>query len=183
MTNVAGRATALTLVTPLYPGVATWERMLLWAARRFPFVAAPMRQMSFIHYAQWTLVDRLTGPNGPERLVHPTLVFQSNFSVDLDHYIDTFVHASPMRIRAVWLGARGRPWLFPFRRYLAWVAESSLSNAHYYCAYPSATTTEVVSALAIRDAMVRVRAAAAAGDPEAFAAAWRSALTETQRHL
>ena len=104
------------------------------------------------------------GPNGPERLVHPTLVFQSNFSVDLDHYIDTFVHASPMRIRAVWLGARGRPWLFPFRRYLAWVAESSLSNAHYYCAYPSATTTEVVSAIAVRDAMVPVRAAARSGD-------------------
>lgn len=76
-------------MTPLRRGVATWERALLWAARSFPFVAAPMRKMSFIHYAQWTLVDRLPGPDGPEPLAHPTLVFQSNFSVDLDHYIDT----------------------------------------------------------------------------------------------
>ena len=71
-----------------------------------------------------------------------------------------------------------------FSRYLAWVAESSLSNAHYYCAYPSATTTEVVSALAVRDAMAPVRGRCPRRRPRGqFAAAWRTALTGTQRHL
>ena len=36
MTNVAGRATALTLVTPLRPGVATWERHLALGGKTLP---------------------------------------------------------------------------------------------------------------------------------------------------
>jgi hypothetical protein len=183
MTNVAGRATALTLVTPLRRGWGTWERALLWLARHFRFVTAPMRKMSFIHYAQWSLVDQLPGADGPERLPAPTLFFQSNFSVTLDQYIDTFVHASPTRIRAVWLGARGRPWMFPFDRYLAWVSASSMANAHYYCAYPSVTTTEVVAATTVRDAVPALRAAARAGDGKAFEQAWQAFLTKAQHHL
>jgi hypothetical protein len=172
-TDTAGRSTAATIVTPLRRGWATWLRVLFVGARHLDAVTAPMRKLSFIHFIQWTVLDHLPGPSGRTRLPAPVMYFESNFDGDLDQYVDTFAHAVPWRMRMVWSGGLGYPGLFPIEGYKQWSVERVYPTSHYYCAYPDATVTTVVHALAVSRRFDAFLDETRRLDPPAFAVAWR----------
>lgn len=153
MSDIAGRNTALTLITPFRRFGATWLRILLWAARHFDFVKAPAIRMSFIHFCHWIVLDRVpTGGEQPRwrRLRPAYLVFASNFDGSAAGYIDSFIHAMPWRMRGLWGSARGNPGILPSHAFTDWTERNAIPASHYYCAYPEATTTMVRDGLAIR---------------------------------
>ena len=184
MTDTAGRVTALTWFAPLRLGGALWSRLFLGvAARRFRPLTEPLRTLSFIHFARWTVLDRL--PGAAEKLPVPVLLFESNFDVSLARYVDAFAYVLTRRFRMVWWRGYGYPGLLPADGFTKWVQRNSLEAEHYYCAYPETTTTMALAGLAVQE-----RVAAFARDPRArtgsdeeFAAAYRQLLTDLQVHV
>jgi hypothetical protein len=174
VSDSAGRATALTLILPIRRGGDIWLRLLFRAANHFAYVTAPLRRLSFIHFARWTIIP---GPDG-----RPWLWFESNFDGDLPQYMETFARAVPWRMRAVWGMTERFPGLHPMEAFASWVDANRVEAGHYWCAYPDATTT-------MAGAGVRVlsRFADFTGrtwpDDEAFAAGFRGLVDDLQADL
>lgn len=143
----------------------------------------PLRAISFIHFAKWSVVDRL--PGDPRKLQTPVLLFESNFDVPLARYVDAFAYVLTQRMRAVWCRAHGYPGLLPTDQFTQWVQRNSIESDYYYCAYPDATTNMVRAGLAVRDRLTQF-AAEQRGEEESddeFARAYLLLLTDLQVHL
>jgi hypothetical protein len=162
---------------PVKKGASWWLRTLFAASARWGWVTEPLRRLAFIHFARWTIVDRLPGGVGA-RLSPPWLLFESNFEGDLPRYIDTFARILPVRMRSVWAFAHGYPGLKPIEPFSAWAADNAFEESHYYSAYPEATPGMVGAALAVQH---RFESLLAATGP--FEAAWRGFLTDVQGDL
>lgn len=183
MSDTAGRAYALTLITPLRSGGRCWARILFGAARHLPPITEPLRTMSFIHFARWSIVDRL--PGDTKRLPVPVLFFESNFDVPLARYVDAFAYVLTRRMKAVWWRAFGYPGLLPTNGFTRWVEHNSIEAGHYYSAYPEATTTMVRAGLAVHERLGTFESANRHRDQsdEDFADAYHRLLTDVQAHL
>jgi hypothetical protein len=168
---------------PVKKGATWWLRTLFAASARWAWVTEPLRRLAFIHFARWTIVDRLPDGDGVAdgdgvRLTPPWLLFESNFEGDLPRYIDTFARILPVRMRSVWAFAHGYPGLKPIGPFSAWAVDNAFDESHYYSAYPEATPAMVGAALAVQrrfDEFLSER-----GD---FEAAWRRFLTDVQGDL
>ena len=68
----------------------------------------------------------------------------------------------------------------PFKDY---IRKNEYVANHYWSAYPAATTTEIVAAERVAKALDDFHRRADKLDPEAFADAYRSLLTDVQRDL
>jgi hypothetical protein len=184
VTDSAGRVTALTWFAPLRPGGALWSRLFLGvAARRFRPLTEPIRTLSFIHFARWTVLDRL--PGAADRLPVPVLLFESNFDLSLARYVDAFAYVLTRRFGLVWWRGFGYPGLLPADGFTAWVERNSIDADHYYCAYPETTTTTVVGALAVQDrleAFAREPGVRDAPD-EDFVTAYEAMLADVADHV
>jgi catalase len=183
--NAAGRSTAIAIVTPVRRWWARWLRIdfalvaaLRWALRqREP--SRPVKQLSFISFAHWAVVDRVGG----RRLPHPYIVFQSNFNGAAAEYFEAFARGLEWRMRGLWGGAYGVPdpsRLLDFARYIEghWIPAE-----HYYCAYPNASTKMVLSALALQERFGAFAERAPHLTPDAFDAEFRQFVAQMQRHL
>jgi hypothetical protein len=186
--NLCGVASALTTCSSmgalgvLRLKVFFWLRYHVRALRTWD--AAPLVDLSFIHFAQWALIDRLPGNDGmdDERLRPRYLLFLTNFNGGFDQYIDAFSHVIGFRINLIWRGGHGFPGPEPATTFKEYIHRQEFPAAHFYSAYPDATTTRVRSALQAAerfDAFV----AAAHDDPFEFERAWADLLTEIEPSL
>lgn len=183
--ETGGRATPMTVVTPLRRGWATWLRLTWPTARGNPLIARPLVKLSFIHAAHWTLFTRVPAVDGGEerRLRHPFMLFQTNFDGSWKQYLDAFALIVAWRIRGIWAGATDFPGPRPMEPFKQYAADHEVPAAHYYRAIPDATTTMVGQALALSERHAAFARAARSLDPVSFEAAWRRFLTESQRDL
>jgi hypothetical protein len=178
-----GRAQAVTIISPVHRWWALWLRATWPLADRLAPVKRPLVRLSFIHFAHWSLVERM--PAGARRararrLPHPYLLFLTNFNDDLDAYIDAFSLVVPWRMRAMWQGVFRFPGPRPVDRFLSFIRERATPTQYYYCAYPEASSTMVAAALRLRDRHRRFLAEAAELDDAEFAASYGDFLTQTQ---
>jgi hypothetical protein len=146
-----------------------------------------LAELSFIHYARWTIVTGLPF-NGPpqqrEKLHYDYLFFETNFNGTWDEYIDAFSEVVPSRMKSIWGTSFGVPGPQPVGPFKAYIHANDLPIAHYYGAYPDATTKMVLSALSIRTAFDAFRASAAKiTDPDEFRTAYDDFLTGIQHDL
>ena len=184
MNDQAGRSTAATLFMPIRRGRTIWLRLLFLVARHVGLVTAPMRRLSTIHFLQWTVLRAVPDASGgTRRLARPWLWFESNFDDDLNQYIDAFARAVPWRMRAVWGSAADYPGLFPSPPYQEWTNANAVPAAHYWCAYPEATTAMVGAALRVGERYRTFRAAVRGVDEHRFSTEYERFLTEVQGDL
>lgn len=183
MANVEGKATAITVITPLRP----WGRIVLavvfWAGRHLTFTLAKLETLSFIHYARWAVISRFPDGGGGERLGHSYLFFESNFNGTWDQYIDAFSEVVPLRMRAIWGTSYGFPGPLPVEMFKAYIRGNEFVANHYWSAYPGAATTEIIAAGRVAAALDGLRARAASLEPAAFEIAYRELLTKVQGDL
>jgi hypothetical protein len=171
VTDPAPRVSSLTIFVPLKVGGTTWMRLLLFSSRYLGFVTAPLRTLSFIHYARWTVL--------PGRWLH----FESNFDGDLPGYIDTFAHALRWRMRLAWGMCQGYPGLVPAHRYAEWSDANTFPDDHFYAACPEATTSMVGAGLRLLPRFERLQKVVAGADPETFRREYLRFLTDVQKDL
>lgn len=178
--STAGRTTVLTTLSPLPRRWCWLVRLGLWLrSRRGP--DARMRELSFIHYAHWVLIDRF--PLAQRRTRYSYLLFQSSFNGSWGSYLDTFAVLGHRTMALIWGTCFGFPGAMPpgpFRRY---IRRNDLGLDHLYCAYPEASATEVAAALAVREQFRALVLPAACADASTLAAAWRQFVHRAQRDL
>jgi hypothetical protein len=184
--NVDGQAIAITVFSTLKWWGRVYLPILFFLAKRVPKLTETLRQLSFIHFARWTLVTRIphNGPPQPEqKLRYAHMYFESNFNGGWEEYIDAFAHVLTRNI-AIFFGASyGFPGALPVGPFKAYIHANETEASHYYSAYPQATITIVKAALELEDKLAPLRRAAPAMDPADFADAYRRLLTDVERCL
>ncbi len=181
--NVDGKATAITVMSPVWPLAKWWLRFLFWGGRHLTFTLKKLEELSFIHYARWAVIDEFPDGEGGERLHYSYLLFESNFNGTWDQYIDAFSEVLPVRMRAIWDTSFGFPGPLPVEAFKGYIRRNEYVANHYWSAYPGAATTEIVSAAKVADAVESLRRQAAGMDDEAFQVAFQSLLADVQLDL
>jgi hypothetical protein len=177
------RAQAVTIVSPIRRWWSWWLHATWPVANRTPWIKRPLVDLSFIHFAHWSLVERM--PPGAargraRRLPYPYLVFQSNFNDDLNAYIDAFSLVVPWRMRGMWHGIFHFPGPRPVDRFLSFVTQRTTPTRYYYCAYPQASSTMISAALDLEARHRRFSEETRNLDDAAFASRFAEFLAENQ---
>jgi hypothetical protein len=185
--DICGRQHALTVIS----GVAPWWSLLLrlqflvrprLPARWREKMAKPLEDLSFIHFARWTLIRRL--PADPAEPAEPLradlLLFESNFNGDWEQYIDAFSYVIPSRMKLIWQGSYGFPGPVPSGPFKDYIRANEYRAAHYWSAYPEASVTMIDAALALGPRLDELVAASRTLDAPRFAERFERLLTEVQ---
>jgi hypothetical protein len=177
--NVDGQAICITV----FSAVKWWGKLALpvifLVARYRPGATGKLAKLSFIHFARWCLVRDI----GDQRLRHPQLFFESNFNGGWQEYIDAFSHILTGGMKAFWGSSYGFPEPLPTGPFKRYIQGHELIASHYYSAYPEATTTIVLSALALDRELRALRERTRGMDPAGFAREWDAFLEKTQADL
>ena len=183
MANVEGRATAITVLTPVKPGGRFLLAAVFWFGRHATFTLKKLHMLSFIHFARWIVISRFPDGGRGERLHHPYLFFESNFNGLWDQYIDAFSEVVPARMKGIWGTSYGFPGPIPVEPFKEYIRRNEYVANHYWSAYPGATTTEIISAQHVAGAIDDLRRRADGMSPEAFQQAYDRMLTDVQGNL
>ena len=162
------RATPLTVLSPIPWWWALWIRLSWPIARRVPLVAAPLRRLSFIHFARWALVPRRS------------LLFLTSFDGSDIQYIEAFVRVVPGRINGLYRGATGFPGPRRFGPVARYIYEHNHTPEHFWIAHPEASTRMVSQALALARLYAAREARLDGADAKQFAREWRRFLHASQ---
>ncbi|MGH9222746.1 MAG: hypothetical protein ACRD2W_02845 [Acidimicrobiales bacterium] len=187
MSNSNGRATAITVFTPIRPRLAPFNRLSFAIARQIVNpITSKVRRLSFIHFAWWAVVRRIPfngPPQEPETLHSPYMVFESNFNGEWPDYIDTFGLEIPIRMWSVWGTSFGYPGARPTSDFIRYVGVNQFPVDHFYASYPDATTKTVRAAVRLRERVAAFQRETAHVTPEQFQAAYRRLVRDSQRDL
>jgi hypothetical protein len=170
MANVEGKAYALNVITPL----VAWKTFCLGiffllirlAIRlvgifggggllgKIPLIQVQLKlkQLSFIYFARWVVVDkgsfpRLDSAQPEEDLHYDYMIFCSNFTGTWDAYIDAFSEIIPKGIDGIWQWTINYKYTRPLTPFKQHIAANQADTDYYYSAYPGASTTDVRQAL------------------------------------
>src|ERR1700686_4628809 len=112
MSNVAGKAYAMNVVTPMRP-ILTWiNRAVFMASRAIPSSLLGLLGLSIIHFARWVIIKRDQWPDhgqGKQKLRNDYMLFCSNLNGTWDQYIDAFSDGIPSGLDFFWYSARYNP--------------------------------------------------------------------------
>jgi hypothetical protein len=184
MSNVSGKAYAMTVLTPVPPR-RTWLNVLLFRiARLTPSTLAGLKGLSLIHFARWAVIKRTAWPawDGPPP-ANDYMLFCSNFNGTWDQYIDAFADGIPGGLDLFWYASKKYPHSIPISPFKAYIRANQIDNDYYYNATPGAAQRDVKAALRVRNAVLALAAKARDLAPEAFAQAYREALRGVQNDL
>ena len=184
--NIDGQAIAITVFSAVKWWGRVWLRLVFLYARLFPASTGTLAKLSFIHFARWSLVERMPH-NGPpqkrDRLHYAHLFFESNFNGGWEEYIDAFSHILTSGMTAFWGTSYGFPKPLPTAPFKKYIQDNETEADHYYSAYPDATSTMIQRALELDKRLETLKRDAQRLEPDAFAAAYRRFLTESQNAL
>ncbi len=169
--KTAGRAIAITTLSPVIPRRLGRLRRGLRVVRYVPGLGRPLLELAFIYFGRWTVIKKLPAADGggsATKLKSPYLLFESNYDGSWSGYLNAFADRLPGRLARLWgscytwddtVGktgdADGR--LFQPFAFKDYVHRNEIDVLHFYSAYPEATTRDVSQAIAIGD---RARAGA-----------------------
>ena len=186
MSNVAGKAYAMNILTPMKPRRTAVNAFIFIAARALPEKLAGLLGLSIIHFARWVMVRRDQWPDlgqGKERLVNDYMIFCSNFNGTWDQYIDAFSDGLPNGLDMFWYASTKYPHSIPITPFKDYIRANQIYTDYYYNATPGSAQRDIKGALRVRRVVRELAAAHAGTTPERFATLWRDALVAVQNHL
>ena len=186
MSNVAGKAYAMNVLTPMRPRL-TWINTLIFiASRALPDQLAGLMGLSIIHFARWFMVKRDQWPDlgqGPETLNNDYMMFCSNFNGTWDQYIDAFSDGLPNGLDLFWYSSTQYPGSIPITPFKNYIRANQLDTDYYYNATPGSAQRDIKCAMRLRSTVLALAERHASSTPEQFAAAWTAALVAVQNDL
>ena len=186
MSNVAGKAYGMNVVTPMRPW-KTWINTLIFkVARTQPQQLGGLLGLSIIHFARWVMIRRDQWPDlgqGRPQLRNDYMLFASNFNGTWDQYIDAFSDGIPNGLDLFWYSSTKYPGSIPISPFKAYTRANQVDNDYYYNATPGAAQRDIKAALRVWAAIDDLAAKHAAMTPEGFAATYRQALATVQNDL
>ena len=188
MSNIAGKAYAMNVITPVR-WYTTWvNRLFFSVVTRYPRFLKGLTTLSLIHYARWVIIPRHKFPHldkcqPKEDLNYSYMLFFSNFNGSWDQYIDSFTFSIPGGLDLFWKWniryTKSVP-LTPFHNY---IRKNQIYTSHYYSAYPMASANDVKSAKILKNALLQFCNDTQGLGADDFLKAYHSLLNKLQHHL
>ncbi len=183
MSNVAGKAYGINVVTPMPPAKTWINKFLFMVARAFPGALSGLLGLSLIHFARWVIIRRDAWPERGQRQ-RPTrndlMLFCSNFNGTWDQYIDAFADGIPNGLDLFWYSSTKYPNSIPITPFKDYIRVNQIDTGYYYNATPGSAQRDIKIALSLAAALQAVDPDA---DDETLAAATRAILLKAQNGL
>ena len=186
MSNVAGKAYGMNVLTPVPPSRIWVQRLIFMAARAFPSTLKGLLGLSLIHFARWVIIKRNQRPEGDRgkpSLKNDYVLFCSNFNGTWDQYIDAFADGIPSGLDMFWYASTKYPHSIPISSFKDYIGANQIHTNYYYNATPGAAQRDIKAALRVRNEVLKLARLHAGGDPKAFAQAYRQALVKVANSL
>ncbi len=185
MSNVAGKAYGMTLITPMRP-VRTWINRFIFAVGRLePAFLVGLLNLSIIHFARWVIIPRDRWPEigGENVLANDSMLFISNFNGTWDQYIDSFSDGIPNGLDLFWYSSTAYPGSIPITPFKDYIRHNQIDTDYYYNATPGSAQRDIKSALRIWAGIDVLAEALPNSDPEAFALLYAKVTQALQNNL
>ena len=186
MSNVAGKAYGMNVITPMRPWKTWINRFIFMVARTQPQQLGGLLGLSIIHFARWVMIRRDQWPDlgqGKPKLANDYMLFVSNFNGTWDQYIDAFSDGIPDGLDLFWYSSTQYPGSVPITAFKNYIRANQIDTDSYYNATPGSAQRDIKAALRLRRAIDRLADQHASLDPAAFAQAWQAALVTVQNDL
>lgn len=186
MSNVAGKAYGMNVVTPMRPWKTWINRLLFNIARTQPGQLGGLLGLSIIHFARWVMIKRDQWPDlgqGRPRLQNDYMLFVSNFNGTWDQYIDAFSDGIPNGLDLFWYASTKYPGSIPITPFKNYIRANQIDCDYYYNATPGAAQRDIKAALRVWAELDRLSAEHARLSPADFALAYRRAFIAVQNDL
>lgn len=165
MSNIAGKAYAMTLMTPIKRYRVWINKFIFWLAgleffKKISF--GGLLTLSLIHYARWVIIKpkqfpHLSPKQPREKLKYAYMFFFSNFNGSWTQYVDSFSMAIPSGLDLLWRKNVGWPNSVPETPFNAYVIKNQIWNNHYYNAYPMSSSNDVKSAKKVKEELLKLK--------------------------
>jgi hypothetical protein len=186
MSNVAGKAYAMNVVTPMRPGLTWINRAVFMASRAIPSSLLGLLGLSIIHFARWVIIKRGQWPDlgqGKQVLKNDYMLFCSNFNGTWDQYIDAFSDGIPDGLDLLWISSTKYPHSVPISPFKDYIRANQIDTDYYYNSVPGAAQRDVKAALRIRRAVLDLAAKQASLSPADFRKLYVATLVGVQNDL
>jgi hypothetical protein len=186
MSNVAGKAYGMNVITPMRPCWTWANRLLFMLARSIPSTFSGLLGLQLIHFARWVIIKREQWPDlreGKQKLQNDYMLFCSNFNGTWDQYIDAFADGIPSGLDLFWYSSTKYPHSIPITPFKDYIRANQIDTDYYYNATPGAAQRDIKSALKVRAELVALSQDFASLSPEEFAQRYREMLVRLQNNL
>ncbi|NSX54611.1 hypothetical protein [Parasulfitobacter algicola] len=186
MSNIAGKAYAMNVVTPSNPKITWINRLLFMAARGLPSNLMGLLGLSLIHFARWVIIRPQDWPDlgqGKQNLDNDYVLFCSNFNGTWDQYIDAFSDGIPKGLDLFWYSATKYPKSIPVTPFKNYITYNQINTDYYYNATPGAAQRDIKSSLQVYDTLLALQDAHATQSPGDFQKTYHKALSAIQLAL
>jgi hypothetical protein len=191
MSNIAGKAYAMNLMTAIKKNNVWLNRLVFWigglkVVQKNAFKG--LLTLSLIHYARWVIIGRkqfpwLGGGQPKEKLNYAYMFFFSNFNGSWTQYVDSFSMALPFRLNLLWYKNVGKPGSLPETPFNQYVIRNQIWTEHYYNSYPMASSNDVKSAKRVKDQLLGLSENLDTVTEDEFIKKYNGALFELQADL
>ena len=116
MSNIAGKAYAMNVLTPMRPRWTWIQHLIFMVARAGPAQLSGLLGLKLIHFARWVIIRRDQWPDlgqGKQAIQNDYMLFLSNFNGTWDQYIDAFSDALPSGLDLLWYSSIKYPHSIP----------------------------------------------------------------------
>jgi hypothetical protein len=186
MSNVAGKAYGMNVLTPMRPYLTWLNRTVFMASRAVPATLSGLLGLSIIHFARWVIVKRDSWPDlgqGKQVLQNDYMLFCSNFNGTWDQYIDAFSDGIPNGLDLFWLSSTRYPHSIPITPFKNYIRANQIDIDYYYNSVPGAAQRDIKSALRVRRALLELAERHASATPAEFRALYVAQLAALQNSL
>jgi len=184
MTNIAGKAYAMNVITPSKPKVTWLNKLVFMASRGLPAQLAGLLGLSIIHFARWIIIKPSEWPDlgqGKQTdLKNDYMVFCSNFNGTWDQYIDAFSDGIPAGLNLYWLTASKYPQSIPITSFKDYITFNQINTDYYYNATPGSAQRDIKTAIRLAEVLNDLKDAHATQSPDEFAATYKAQLVTIQ---
>ena len=173
MSNIAGKAYAMNVITPIRWYKVWINRLIFKIALSKPSTLKGLITLSLIHYARWVIIPRNAFPHldpsqPKENLNYAYMLFFSNFNGSWDQYVDSFTFAIPSGLDLFWKWNVRYPKSVPLTPFHNYIRHNQIDTSHYYSAYPMAASNDVKSAKKLKQALIDFNLASSNKTPGDF---------------
>lgn len=148
--NSAGRATALTILTPIRHDR---EARLTDYLQGLTHATSPLAKLSATHLARWVVIKDFVQAKGQPHEDTPSghyLLFTSNIDSTTDDYLADIATSMADAAAAIWSCCIGCPDPPAGEPLIAYLRHNLLNTGFFYSAYPDATVADVQDSLDVR---------------------------------
>jgi hypothetical protein len=183
VSNVAGKAYGMNVVTPMRPYLTALNIFIFLFSRAFPAKLSGLLGLSLIHFARWVVIRRDQWPQRgqrPQTLKNDYMLFCSNFNGTWDQYIDAFADGIPGGLDLFWYASTKYPNSIPITPFKNYIRANQIDTNYYYNATPGSAQRDIKLALKLAAALREVDASA---DGAVLSDAYRRILLDVQGGL